>query len=1081
MPSSRIESRLGDLLADAREARDAGDWKTARSLLGAVTALDPGNAEAAAMLAGAATRRQMTLLFCDLVGSTELADQQDPEEVTAVIERYRAACAEVVDELDGYIDDHRGDGMLVLFGYPQVDEDDARRGVLCGLRMVERVQQLRGPGPDGARLQVRVSVHTDLVVVADGVTGSTANEAARIQQLAEPDTVVISDTTQDLVWPWFETESLGLQPLRGVSRPVEVFAVRAVLPAPRGRTWKDRTSPFVNRTAEFSAMEWLAPTVVDRAREAPPTAPTPTGSAPEEAAAPVAGPVAAESVGARAVCVIGPGGMGKTRLTLEAARRLGLVPLPCSCSRMQRNVSLHPFRSLLERACGMEPDDPAEVRLDKLRTAVGSLPGGPETGDPADLPFLAAVFDIPLDRLSVPSEVQPDRLRRQALMAAAQLVHRHAAAEPTLIFVDDVQWADQSSLDLLAVLLTFPGLRITIAARDGFVPPWAETVVRRIVLDPLDETATAELVRQTPSAAQLSPERSRELMERSDGVPLFLEELLLTAQETDTGRIPHRSLQFSAYQIPPALRDPLLARLSRPEVDLELAQLAAVIGREVDRDLLHRAVGVDGAEFERRLRTLLDAGLMELAGAQLRFRHELIREVAYETQRRTVLKERHGVVADLLASGEDAGQRATTVAAAFHLEQAGRVVDALGAHLRIAQADQALGAHEEAVERLTSVLDLLDHLPAGLDRDRTELAVRELRSLSAVTARGYAAVETAEDYPRCRQLIEESVRDIEVLPSLVRLWTFYVARGDFAQAEAINGDIVRRSSGTPFPTVSLGRGVVDFFRGDFRSASASLQDSLDNGWTADLHVPAEWMLPNDPRSAGFAHLAPAQVVLGDRAAAERTAAAGLARAASLPYPIGPFSAGYVECLLLVARGMDGDVTGALEVGQRMVAVAERHGFAIWSLSGQMQCLLSAVQLGDVSCLPGLVQAVEIWHQVVAIDSWTPYWFTGVGFAHLLTGDATTAVGYFDRSLGVASTTGAGFYIAETLRGRGEARRMLGDEAAARADLSEALAVAERQGATLFADRARAALDALAPDAQAPDAQAPDAQATDRRA
>lgn len=1045
MPSSRIESRLGDLLADAREARDAGDWKTARSLLGAVTALDPGNAEAAAMLAGAATRRQMTLLFCDLVGSTELADQRDPEEVTAVIERYRAACAEVVDELDGYIDDHRGDGMLVLFGYPQVDEDDARRGVLCGLRMVERVQQLSGPGPDGARLQVRVSVHTDLVVVADGVTGSTANEAARIQQLADPDTVVISDTTQDLVWPWFETESLGLQPLRGVSRPVEVFAVRAALPAPRGRTWKDRTSPFVNRTAEFSAMQWLAPARIEATPETTAPATDPAGGA----------------TGARAVCVIGPGGMGKTRLTLEAARRLGLVPLSCSCSRMQRNVSLHPFRGLLERACGMETDDDAEVRLDKLRAALAALPDAADAGDPADLPFLAAVFDIPLDRLSAPSEVQPDRLRRQALVAAAQLVLAHASAEPTLIFVDDVQWADQSSLDLLAVLLTLPGLRISIAARDGFVPPWEESVVRRIVLDPLDEIATAELVRQTPSAAQLTPERSRELMERSDGVPLFLEELLLTAQETDTGRIPHRSLQFSAYQIPPALRDPLLARLSRPEVDLELAQLAAVIGREVDRDLLHRAVGVDGVEFERRLRTLLDAGLMELAGAQLRFRHELIREVAYETQRRTVLKERHSVVADLLVSGEDAGQRASTVAAAFHLEQAGRVVDALGAHLRIAQADQALGAHEEAVERLTSVLDLLDHLPAGLDRDRTELAVRELRSLSAVTARGYAAVETAEDYPRCRQLIEESVRDAEVLPSLVRLWTFYVARGDFAQAEEINDDIVRRSSGTAFPTVSLGRGVVDFFRGDFRSAEHSLQDSLANGWTADLHVPAEWMLPNDPRSAGFAHLAPAQVVLGDRAAAERTASAGLSRAASLPFPIGPFSAGYVECLLLVARGIDGDVTGALEVGQRMVAVAERHGFAIWSLSGQMQCLLSAVQLGDVSCLPGLVQAVEIWHQVVAIDSWTPYWFTNVGFAHLLTGDATTAIGYFDRSLEVASTTGAAFYTAETLRGRGEARRALGDEAGARTDLTEALAVAERQGATLFVTRARAALGQVA--------------------
>jgi class 3 adenylate cyclase/tetratricopeptide (TPR) repeat protein len=1044
MPSSRIENRVSDLLADAREARDAGDWKTARSLLDAVGALDPGNAEAAAMMAGAATRRQMTLLFCDIVGSTELADQRDPEEVTAVIERYRTACTEVVDELDGYIDDHRGDGMLVLFGYPQVDEDDARRGVLCGLRMIERVRQIRWPGPDGAPLQVRISVHTDLVVVADGITGSTANEAARIQQLADPDTVVISDTTQDLVWPWFETESLGTQPLRGVSRTVEVFAVRAVLPTPRGRTWRDRTSPFVNRTAEFSAMEWLAPKQIEVVE----------ATAPESEI---------DLVGARAVCVIGPGGMGKTRLTLETARRLGLKPIACSCSRMQRNVSLHPFRGLLEGACGMDADDPAETRLEKLRAALSSLPGATEAGASGDLPFLAAVFDIPLEKLSAPSEVQPDRLRREALLAAAQLVHAHAAAEPTLIFVDDVQWADQSSLDLLAVLLTMPALKITIAARDGFEPPWAETVVRRIVLDPLDEDATAELVRQTPSAARLSPERSRELMQRSDGVPLFLEELLLTAQESDTGRIPHRSLQFSAYQIPPALRDPLLARLSRPEVDLELAQLAAVIGREVDRDLLHRAVGVDGAEFERRLRTLLDAGLMELAGAQLRFRHELIREVAYETQRRTVLKERHGIVADLLASGDGAGQRASTVAAAFHLEQAGRVPHAVAAHIQIAQADQALGAHEEAAERLTKVLELLETTPAGLERDRGELAVRELRSFSAVTARGYAAAEASQDYPRCLQLVEESVRDAEVLPYLIRLWTYYTSRGDFTQAEAINDAVIRRTeaAGVFFPGAALGRGVVDFFQGDFTDAVAQLTDGLENGWTADVQPPPEWTLPNDPRAAGFAHLVPSLVVVGDRAAAEQAAVDGLERANSLPYPIGPFSAQYVDCLLAVARSIDGDVVGAAEVGQRLVAVGERHGFAIWSLTGQMQCLYSAVQLGDTSCLPGLVQAVEVWHQVVAIDSWTPYWFANVGFAHLLTGDAATAVGYFDRALEIASTTGAGFYTAETLRGRGEARRVLGDSAAGAADLIEAIAVAERQGAVLFATRARASLDAQA--------------------
>ena len=221
----------------------------------------------------------------------------------------------------------------------------------------------------------------------------------------------------------------------------------------------------------------------------------------------------AEPAGARAVCVIGPGGMGKTRLTLETARRLGLTPIACSCSRMQRNVSLHPFRGLLEGACAMDADDPAEVRLEKLRAALSSLPGAAETGASGDLPFLAAVFDIPLDRLSAPQRGAAGSAapagaagRRPARPRPRRRRARRWSSSTTCSGPTSPVWTCSPCCS------PCPRLKITIAARDGFEPPWAETVVRRIVLDPLDEDATAELVRQTPSAARLSPERSRELM-----------------------------------------------------------------------------------------------------------------------------------------------------------------------------------------------------------------------------------------------------------------------------------------------------------------------------------------------------------------------------------------------------------------------------------------------------------------------------------------------------------------------------------------------------------------------------------------
>jgi class 3 adenylate cyclase len=223
-----LAGRIADLLGDARAARDAGDWNRLRALVNAVHALDPHNTEADGLLAGSAQRCQMTLMFCDIVGSTAIADARDPEEIGDILRHYRRTCAEVVERFGGFVEDHQGDGLLVRFGYPEVHEDDARRAVLSGLEMIRAVRneaQLLGVDHEVA-LRLRVAVHTDLVVLhGDGVAGATANEAARLQAVAEPDTVVVSDTTQALVQGFFDVASMGHVELRGVSRPVEVFTV----------------------------------------------------------------------------------------------------------------------------------------------------------------------------------------------------------------------------------------------------------------------------------------------------------------------------------------------------------------------------------------------------------------------------------------------------------------------------------------------------------------------------------------------------------------------------------------------------------------------------------------------------------------------------------------------------------------------------------------------------------------------------------------------------------------------------------------------------------------------------------------
>ena len=311
-------------------------------------------------------------------------------------------------------------------------------------------------------------------------------------------------------------------------------------------------------------------------------------------------------------------------------------------------------------------------------------------------------------------------------MEAARLVHDHVGDGPGILLVDDIHWADQSSLDLITLLLSlpWPGLLVVLTARDDFEPPWPESMVEHLRLEPLSAAELREMAGSIPESSHLSTALCKELIARSDGVPLFLEELIRTGAAIDQGRALHRSIEQADYAIPPVLRDPLLARLASPGVEPGLVQTAATIGREMDREFLRQVSGLPDELFAQRLDALVDAGLIDRSGSHgIRFRHELIREVAYETQPRSARRDRHSQIADhLLREGEgahfgDAGQ------AAFHLERARRHQEAIHAHVAEAQSAQQLGAHIEATTRLTHAL-MSDDAPVGGRRAPADRAAR---------------------------------------------------------------------------------------------------------------------------------------------------------------------------------------------------------------------------------------------------------------------------------------------------------------------------------------------------------------------
>ena len=1023
MAGGRYEERVRDLLVDARAAAEQGDWTSVRDLAEAAVALSPGNSEARELLDRADTaapsageRRQLTVMFCDVVGSTALSEERDPELVREVLRSYQATCDAAVRRYEGRISRYIGDGILAFFGHPLPHEDDARRAVKAGLDLLDALRPVTEEVRQryGIELGVRVAVHTGVVIRAemgsaatpdrDAIVGETPNLAARLQDHARPGTLVISQDTYELVRGWFLVAPLGALDLRGLSQPVTAYeVVEETATESRVQAQAD-LSPYVGRESEQAAL-------ADAWREV-------------------------QGGGHRMVVVSGQAGVGKSRLADVLRRQVqadGGGSLIANCSTYHGTTALFPVRRLLERAAGIDARQGAEHALPRLWNVMEAV------GRADSVPLLADLLEIPPTSWCPPPELDGSRLHDAVLTTLVGFVAASAGRTPLLLVVDDVQWADPSTLELVGRLAAarVPRLLLVLTTRDEVSPPWRDAL--HLPLDRLSVAELGELAQRLPEGRRLPQEALDRAIERSDGIPFFLEELLRST-ELSHGFVGEQR----ASDIPPALRDLLLARYAAPGVDLQVAQLLATIGGEATQPVVAATLACAVDDVEGVLRPLLDARiLVEVAGAPIayRFRHHLLAELAYDTQLRPARERAHSAVADALRSDASSGVAAAPSVIAHHLEEAGRLAEAVEALIEAGEAALELGATAEVAGLLDHALDLVAKVP-GEEGKGLEFQARLLRGVSVSSTQGYSAPQAVGDFERCQELAESQVvagylddlegkeaeRAFELVQAIVALWANQILQGRLDEADATNRSLIARfrpGGDMETYTVVAGRSLTGFFRGSYDQARSDLTELVRV--SGDVGLPGRSSMPNDPVVSAMAHLAYVHSVQGDLATARSLCGDALTLASGHAFPVGPFSQCYVQGVWAAIELAHGFVAEAGELAARQAAAAERHGFALWALmSGLYQASVDHHE-GDETGSPRAAMIISML-RAMGVLGWVPTFLAALSAVHLARGDAEGAIPLLADARAVAEQTGAHLWTPEILRQQGEAALVQHDPA-----------------------------------------------------
>jgi class 3 adenylate cyclase/tetratricopeptide (TPR) repeat protein len=671
-----------------------------------------------------ATRRQVTVMFCDLAGSTALSEKLDPEELSELLAAYQDTCAEVIHHLEGHIGRYVGDALLVYFGYPRAHEDDARRAVQAGLRIVEAIHGLSAKlDQPGVELAVRIGIATGLVVIGDigtgerreraAIVGETPNLAARLQALAQPGTVVIGSSTERLIEGLFVCEDLGPQTLKGISQPITAYVVRGETGAHTRFEAKARhgLTPLVGRREEINLL-------VARWQQA-------------------------KQGEGQVVLLSGEAGVGKSRILqafqggVEKELRNRVLYF---CSPYHRDTPFYPLIDQTQRALRFEKNDSAEQKLDKLDAAFTYL-GLPVK---AVAPLFALLLGLPTDKRYGTLSLSPEDVKKKTLDAIFAVVDAMARQNPVLMVIEDLHWVDPSMLEFLNLLverLATERILLVGTSRPDFELPWGDRPhVSLVALKRLTRRESAAIIDEVTGGKALPEEVLEQIITRTDGVPLFVEELTKTALEsgvlTDSGDRYTLSGPLPPFAIPASLRDSLMARLDRLAPVKEVAQVAAALGRTFSREVLASISKLAESGLEEALSHLVEAELIYRRGLPpdvvYEFKHALVQDVAYGSLLRNKRQQLHREIAELLQTQFPDTGKLHPEMLARHYREAGLLEQAIPHTLRAGEIAAMRFARTEAAAHYQTALELARSLPPSDAASRSRVqAVLKLASVAS--------------------------------------------------------------------------------------------------------------------------------------------------------------------------------------------------------------------------------------------------------------------------------------------------------------------------------------------------------------